>query len=97
MNSPKTTGADDIKKDAAQCGIFLSSELGHSPKEECQTLRTRAEERLPPQSNHTPILRHVGFSLALSVSVSHPEISIYRKQVSNLSDNAPRALEIMSM
>uniref|UniRef100_M1DB32 Uncharacterized protein n=1 Tax=Solanum tuberosum TaxID=4113 RepID=M1DB32_SOLTU len=32
-------------------------------KEECQTLRTQANERLPPQSNHTPIRRHVGFSL----------------------------------
>ena len=75
--------------------LFLSSELGHNSKEECQTLRTRAEERLPPQSNHP--LEAYGFSLVLSVSVPLPKVLFYRKQISNLSDNMPKDWEIMSV
>ena len=44
-----------------------------------------------------PLSSHEGFSLVPSVSVSRLEVLIYRKKVSNLSDNAPRALEIMSV
>ena len=93
--SQKTTGADDIKKDAAQCGTFLSSELGHSLKRNVKLLGR--EQRSDFHHNRTTLSRHVGLSSVLSVSVSHPEVSVYRKQVSNLSDNSPRALEIMSV
>ena len=95
MNSPKTTGADDIKKDAAQRETFLSSELGHSQKRNVKLLGR--EQRSDFHHNQTTLSRRVGLSLVLSFSVSRLEVSIYRKQVSNLSDNAPRALEIMSV
>ena len=93
MNSQKTTGADDIKKDAAQRGSFLSSVLGHSPKRNVKL--SGREQRSDFHHNRTTLSKHAGFSLVLSVSVLHPDVSIYRKQVSNLSDNTPRALEIM--
>ena len=75
--------------------IFLSSKLGHSPKRNVKLLGR--EQRSDFHHDQTTLSRHVGLSLVLSVSVSHPEVSIYRKQVSNLSDNVPRALEIMSV
>ena len=37
---------------ATQRGNFSQQQTRTQSKEECQTLRTRAEERLPPQSNH---------------------------------------------
>ena len=75
--------------------LFLSSELGHSPKRSVKLLGR--EQRSDFHHNRTTLSKHAGFSLVLSVSVSHPEVSIYRKQVSNLSDDTPRALEIMSV
>ena len=75
--------------------LFLSSELGHSPNRNVKLLGR--EQRSEFHHNRTILSRHAGLPLVLSVSVSHPEVSIYRKQVSNLSENAPRALEIMSV
>ena len=75
--------------------LFLSSELGHSPKRNVKLLGR--EQRSDFHHNRTTLSKHAGFSLVLPVSVSRPEVLFYRRQVSNLSDNAPRALEIMSM
>ena len=72
--------------------LFLSSELGHSPKRNVKLLGR--EQRSDFHHNWTTLSRHVGLSLFLSVSVSHSEVSIYRKQVSNLSDNAPRVWKL---
>ena len=95
MNSPKTTGADDIKKDAAQRGTFLSSEPAHSPKRNVKLLGR--EQRSDFHHDRTTPLEAYGFSLVLSVSVLRPEVLFYRGRVCNLSDNAPGALEIMSV
>ena len=75
--------------------LFLSNELGHSPKRNVKLLGR--EQRSDFHHNRTTLLRHAGLHLGLSVSILHPEVLSYRKPVSNLSDNAPRALEIMSM
>ena len=75
--------------------LSLSSELGHNPKRNVKLLGR--EQRSDFHHNRTTLLKHAGFSLVPSVSVSHLEVLIYRKQVSNLSDNTPRALEIMSV
>ena len=61
MNSPKTTGADDIKKDAAQRETFLSSELGHSQKRNVKLLGR--EQRSDFHHNRTTLSKHAGFSL----------------------------------
>ena len=75
--------------------LFLSSELGHNPKRNVKLLGR--EQRSDFHHNRTTLSRHAGFSLVLSDLVSHLEVLSYRKHVSNLSDNAPRALEIMSV
>lgn len=49
--------------------LFLTSELGHSPNRSVQTLMTKAEERIPPRLNHTPIKTHVGFHWFFLVSI----------------------------
>ena len=85
----QTTGADDIKKDEAQRGTFLSSELGHSPKWNVKLLGR--EQRSDFHHNRTTLSRHAGLSLVLSVSVSHPDVSIYRNQVPNLSDKCAKS------
>ena len=75
--------------------LFLSSELGHSPNRNVKLLGR--EQKSDFHHNRTTLSKHEGFSLVLSVSVSRPEVLFYRGRVSNLSDNAPGALEIMSV
>ena len=69
--------------------LFLSSELGHSPERNVKLLGR--EQRSDFHHNRTTLSRHAGLPLVLSVSVSHPEVLIYRKQVSNLSDKCAKS------
>ena len=89
MNSPKPQVRTTSKRMQHNVELFLSSELGHSPKRNVKLLGR--EQRSDFHHNRTTLSRHVSFSLVLSVSVSHPEVSIYRKQISNPSDNTPIA------
>ena len=69
MNSPKyTIGADDINKDAAQRGIFFSSELGHSPKKNLKLLGRSIGETSTTIMPH-PYHKACGFSVGSSVLV----------------------------
>uniref|UniRef100_M1DIR8 Uncharacterized protein n=1 Tax=Solanum tuberosum TaxID=4113 RepID=M1DIR8_SOLTU len=76
---------------------FLSSELGHSPKRSVKLLGR--EQRSDFHHNQTTPLSEgmwviFGF---VDFSFRSKKFGIYRKQLSSLSDNAPRALEIMSV
>ena len=75
--------------------LFLSNELGHSPKRSVKLLGR--EQRSDFHHDRTTPLEAYGFSLVLSVSVSLLKVLFHRKQVSNLSDNTPKDLEIMSV
>ncbi|WMV07485.1 hypothetical protein MTR67_000870 [Solanum verrucosum] len=78
--------------------LFLSSELRHSPKRSIKLLGH--ELRIDFHHNQTtPLSEGMWFFfLGLLVSVSHPKhFHFHLRQLSNLSDNTPRALEIMSV
>uniref|UniRef100_M1D8A8 Uncharacterized protein n=1 Tax=Solanum tuberosum TaxID=4113 RepID=M1D8A8_SOLTU len=96
--SNQTTGADDIKKDAAQRGTFLSSELGHSLKRSVKLLGR--EQRSDFHHNQTTPLSE-GMWVYLWVCRFQFRIwkffGLYPRHPSNPSDNAPRVLEIMSV
>ena len=75
--------------------LFLRSELGHSLKRSVKFLGR--EQRSDFHHNRTTPLKACGFSLSsVSFSLASGSFNL-RKQVSNLSDNSPRALEIMSV
>uniref|UniRef100_M1DD24 Uncharacterized protein n=1 Tax=Solanum tuberosum TaxID=4113 RepID=M1DD24_SOLTU len=76
---------------------FLSSELGHSPKRSAKLLGR--EQRSDFHHNQTtPLLEGMWvFSRFHGFSFASGNFGLYRKQLSNLSDDAPRALEIMSV
>lgn len=86
------------KIDAAQCGICSEQKIVTYSKEDYQTPRMRAYEKFPPQLNHIPVIRQVGFSFGSSVSISHTnKLYSHRRKLFNLSESLPRSLEIMSM
>ena len=75
--------------------LFLSSKLGHSPKRNVKLLGH--EQRSDFHHNQTTLIEACGYFFS-SVSFSLASGSFdYRKQVSNLSDDAPRALKIKSV
>uniref|UniRef100_M1DAL1 Uncharacterized protein n=1 Tax=Solanum tuberosum TaxID=4113 RepID=M1DAL1_SOLTU len=76
---------------------FLSSELGHSPKKSVKLL---GREQMSDfhHNQTTPLSKSLWVLLRLiSPSFASGKFWVHQKQFSNLSDNAPRALGIMSV